>query len=85
MSTYEVIKYVKLRFGKNWTCNLLADAVMEYKVDEKEEAPLLVIAEGDSGLFSYHFTLTKHDIVYVIGDIVHISGKYKTRSNGNEF
>ena len=84
METYEVIKFVKLHFDTNWTCNLLPDAVMQYIAVEKE-ARLKVVAEGDAGLWSYDFTIKQKKAVFVIGEVVHIPNKYLNKTNGNSF
>jgi|WetSurMetagenome_2_1015567.scaffolds.fasta_scaffold123920_2 hypothetical protein len=84
MDTYQVIKFVKIHFLSNWTTQVLPDAVVRYTAAGKENR-LIVVAEGDSGLWSYDFSLKSRQIVYVIGDIVHIPSKLTNKTNGNTF
>jgi len=81
MVTHEVVKYVALRFDKNWKCTLVPTSVMQYTPSEKE-AELTVLAEGDAGLWSYVYRGIRGD-VYVIGDLVHIPAKFVKKFNAN--
>lgn len=84
MDTYEVLKFVKIHFEKFWKFQLIAPTVMQYTATDKE-SKLRVVTQGDAGLWSYDYVLVDKEIVFVIGDLVYIPGKYSSRTTGDTF
>ncbi len=82
-STYQIIKFVKLDMPDVWTLNSISAGFAKYI--SAKECQFTVVSEGDSGLWSYVFSVPKETTIYVLNDIVHIPSKYVKKENANWF
>ncbi len=84
---HHAIKFLVIDFGQNWsrTDPPGPDGVVEYKALEPN-APLSVVTDGSGfpgGFVTYNYMVGQHEIVWVVGQVVHIPKRCTTRLDGN--
>lgn len=80
---FQVVKFVMVDCDKNWKRTLFAEAVIEYAATTTGAA-LAVACESATGVFTtYRYTMTKDDVAYVHGQVIHIAARCQKQEPGN--